>query len=269
MKQPELGQKIVALRKQKGLTQEELVEKCNINVRTIQRIEAGEVTPRSYTVKSILDALGFDLEAFQTEKETDVTFDKKLLSTSKTFLTLALIGGILYFIIGFPEFALDWARFFKNEMILGNAAYISVKCIALVSYLYFSIGFIRVGKIFENNLLTISTYVLIAMTLLFYAYDISSLYFEGFAVEYVAVIESIFYGLGGFLFGFSLLKLSKPLGVLATVTGGFKMASSVFLISVFLGWLGALFLIPAVLLEIVLLYKIKSLSKTRNVSVII
>ena len=67
MKQPELGQKIVALRKQKGLTQEELVEKCNINVRTIQRIEAGEVTPRSYTIKSILDALGFDLEAFQTE----------------------------------------------------------------------------------------------------------------------------------------------------------------------------------------------------------
>ncbi|HBY67201.1 MAG TPA: DNA-binding protein, partial [Flavobacteriaceae bacterium] len=75
--------------------QEELVEKCNINVRTIQRIEAGEVTPRSYTIKSILDALGFDLEAFQTEKETKVTYNESLLSTSKTFLTLALIGGIL------------------------------------------------------------------------------------------------------------------------------------------------------------------------------
>ena len=46
MKQPELGQIIHDLRKQKGLTQEELVEKCNISVRTIQRIEAGEVTPR-------------------------------------------------------------------------------------------------------------------------------------------------------------------------------------------------------------------------------
>jgi transcriptional regulator with XRE-family HTH domain len=61
MKQPELGKKISELRKDKGLTQEELVEKCNINVRTLQRIEAGEVTPRSYTVKTILAALEYDL----------------------------------------------------------------------------------------------------------------------------------------------------------------------------------------------------------------
>ena len=61
MKQPELGRKISELRTAKGLTQEELVEKCNISVRTIQRIEAGEVTPRSYTVKTILAALDYDL----------------------------------------------------------------------------------------------------------------------------------------------------------------------------------------------------------------
>ena len=62
MKQPELGRKIFELRKQKGLTQEELVAQCNINVRTIQRIEAGEVTPRSFTLKTILNVLGEDLE---------------------------------------------------------------------------------------------------------------------------------------------------------------------------------------------------------------
>lgn len=44
----ELGKIITDLRKEKGLTQEELVEKCNISVRTIQRIEAGEVIQRSY-----------------------------------------------------------------------------------------------------------------------------------------------------------------------------------------------------------------------------
>jgi transcriptional regulator with XRE-family HTH domain len=60
MKQPELGKKIAELRKAKGLTQEELVEKCNINVRTLQRIETGEATPRSYTIKTIFAALGFD-----------------------------------------------------------------------------------------------------------------------------------------------------------------------------------------------------------------
>jgi transcriptional regulator with XRE-family HTH domain len=57
MKQPDLGKKIAELRKAKGLTQEELVEKCNLNVRTLQRIESGEVTPRSYTIKAIFTAL--------------------------------------------------------------------------------------------------------------------------------------------------------------------------------------------------------------------
>ena len=58
MKQPELGKRIAEMRQSQGLTQEELVEKCNINVRTIQRIEAGEVTPRNYTIKAIFGALG-------------------------------------------------------------------------------------------------------------------------------------------------------------------------------------------------------------------
>lgn len=61
MRQPELGNKIIELRKKKGLTQEELVEKCKLNVRTLQRIESGEVNPRSYTVKIILEALDTDI----------------------------------------------------------------------------------------------------------------------------------------------------------------------------------------------------------------
>jgi transcriptional regulator with XRE-family HTH domain len=45
IQQPELGKKIADFRKSKGFTQEELVEKCNLSVRTLQRIEVGEVTP--------------------------------------------------------------------------------------------------------------------------------------------------------------------------------------------------------------------------------
>ena len=35
---PNLGKKMAELRKAKGFTQEELAEKCNINVRTLQMI---------------------------------------------------------------------------------------------------------------------------------------------------------------------------------------------------------------------------------------
>lgn len=60
MNQPDLGKKIAELRKAKGFTQEELVEKCNLSVRTLQRIESGEVSPRSYTIKVIFAALDYN-----------------------------------------------------------------------------------------------------------------------------------------------------------------------------------------------------------------
>ncbi len=59
MKQPELGKKIADLRKAKGYTQEELVERCNLSVRTLQRIESGEVAPRSHTIRVIFAALDY------------------------------------------------------------------------------------------------------------------------------------------------------------------------------------------------------------------
>jgi transcriptional regulator with XRE-family HTH domain len=60
MKQPELGRKIAELRKAKGLTQEELVDRCQLSVRTLQRIESGEVLPRPHTLRVILAALDYD-----------------------------------------------------------------------------------------------------------------------------------------------------------------------------------------------------------------
>ncbi len=68
IQQPQLGKKIADLRKAKGLTQEELVDKCNLNVRTLQRIESGAVTPRTYTIRLIFEALDFSLEASQNDK---------------------------------------------------------------------------------------------------------------------------------------------------------------------------------------------------------
>ena len=106
MKQPDLGKKLAELRKQNGLTQEELVEKCNISVRTIQRIEAGEVEPRSYTIKTILNALNIQFDSVFENKYKSGYFDKifgiSLDSSSRLKqLTTAWIFGIVYFFIGF------------------------------------------------------------------------------------------------------------------------------------------------------------------------
>ena len=72
MNQPELGRKIVELRKAKGLTQDELVAICNLSVRTLQRIESGEVMPRSFTIKAIFFALDYNIyETTQLSPENE------------------------------------------------------------------------------------------------------------------------------------------------------------------------------------------------------
>ena len=62
MEQPNLGKRISEIRKAKGLTQQELAEQCKVSVRTLQRIENGVVTPRTYTVRTIFATLGCDFQ---------------------------------------------------------------------------------------------------------------------------------------------------------------------------------------------------------------
>ncbi|HOW30577.1 MAG TPA: helix-turn-helix domain-containing protein [Bacteroidales bacterium] len=61
MNQPEFGKELIRIRKSKGLTQSELADKCDVSYRTIQRIEAGIVTPRSFTIRTLSTALDYDL----------------------------------------------------------------------------------------------------------------------------------------------------------------------------------------------------------------
>ena len=69
MNQPDLGLKVTELRQQKGLTQEQLAEQCEVSTRTIQRIESGDVDPRAYTLQCLGKALEFDFGAESTANE--------------------------------------------------------------------------------------------------------------------------------------------------------------------------------------------------------
>ena len=168
MKQPELGRKITLLRKEKGLTQEELVDKCNISVRTLQRIEAGEVTPRSYTVRTILAALDYDLSKISDDDGNEKSFAEWLKEIflididpdrSGTFLVKQLntawIFGLVYFILGFLEASAEYFRMEDDRMIFSIPVYISIKIAVLVSFFFFQRGFILVGHMFRNYLLKI------------------------------------------------------------------------------------------------------------------
>lgn len=96
MKQPQLGKKILELRLDKGLTQTELAEKCNISLRTIQRIESTEVTPRSYTLKLIFKVLDFDGFSSSIKSENSNNSRKNVVRTILLLLTTSIVSILIF-----------------------------------------------------------------------------------------------------------------------------------------------------------------------------
>ncbi len=254
MRQPELGQKISELRKTKNLTQEELVEACNVSVRTIQRIESGEVTPRTSTIKIILAALGEDLRSFH--KTYHVNGNEEL-ERAENSLQIAWIAGIVYFIIGFLEAGLDYTRFEEGDGDIPWEFYISVKTIALFSYLLFMGGIVVLANFFSNSILKIAAYLLIGFTSLLLIFDMVSLFFpvSDETLLFILPSGSVSVGVAEILFGIGLIRLQDGMGRMALLAGVLELIIGFCFAIVILFILGYILLIPALILEIVILYK--------------
>lgn len=278
MKQPELGKKISELRKDKGLTQEELVDKCNISVRTLQRIESGEVTPRSYTVKTILAALDYDLSKISDIDDNnernffewlrdvlliDINRDKPANYLIKQ-LNIAWLFGLIYFILGFLEGAAEYYRIKEDQMIFSIPFYICMKISVLIAFFFFQRGFIIVGHLFKNYLLKIMSFVLIFGMFLVIIYDLASLFSKSIEREFILGAEALTFGGIGILFGVSLIKLQKSFGQIPVIAGIFEIFAACFFLTLLFAFVGQIILIPAELLEIVILFKAVEIIKSKQ-----
>jgi transcriptional regulator with XRE-family HTH domain len=278
MKQPELGRKISELRKAKGFTQEELVEKCNISVRTLQRIETGEVTPRSYTIKTILAALEYDLSTIAEDDSTGLQstiekFKQYLfldvdLSTPTDVivkeLNIAWVLGILFFLIGFFNGAAEYFRYKDDRLIFNTPVYVAIKISALVTYILFRRGFILLGGLFKNYLLRITSFILIFGNILIIGYDIASIFYDSIERQYILGSEAVVFGCIGILYGISLRRLRKSVGAVASYAGVFEILAGCFFLTVVLSFMGFIVLVPAQLFEILILYKSTDLIKSKQ-----
>lgn len=296
MKQPELGTKIAELRKSKGLTQEELVDKCNITVRTLQRIEAGEVTPRAYTIKSILAVLEYEFSKIINDQEDTsnrfALWFKKLMfidsvpqsssADATKQLNLALIFGIIYFIQFFFHGALEQMRFFEEGMFFtekeppkyfhymkdifefNTSLYIFTKLIGLISFVYFQRGFILIGEFFNNYLLRIVSILLIFVTFLFNFYDIVSLFYDSIERPFILGGTAFAWGILVIFYGISLKRLRKTFGTIARYAGILNIISGCFFLTIVLSFFNLALFIPIQIIEIIILYKAIEMIKAEN-----
>ena len=273
MKQPLLGKKITELRKQKGLTQEELVERCNVTVRTIQRIESGETTPRIYTIKTILNALGLDYEKVFEREYNEGKFDKILRffpSNLNEVLNVSFIAGIVYFVLGFVEMGYYATSFFDLDSQTNwsdlpiknygsyseNGIYIFIKIISIISFSLLMRGFVLVGSYYKNYLVELMAFVMIIMHIIFEISEIVSINFENSLVEFIMISKAVTFGVIMIFFGVGLYRLKSHLGNLPKITGILEIITGVCFATVFLSVFGLIFLTPLELLELLLLYKV-------------
>jgi len=257
MKQPQLGQKILEWRKAKGLTQEELVERCQINVRTIQRIEAGEVTPRSYTLKTIMEALEVDAEEIKIEDH-----EKKAsagpLHKQDNHLQLAFFFGIVYLILAFVEVFMDYMIWEESTHIISGTWYTVLKLAIVVTFTAFIYGFHKIGKEAKNTLVSVTSLLLIAGIFFSVGKDLY-LYFgeREFFVEWM-MVDAFYFGSVYILFGIGLLRFQNIFGSIALVAGCLGIITGLAFVSIIFALPGLLLL---TLFEILLLVILESSSR--------
>ena len=113
-----IGQKIVTARKYKGLSQEALAEIASVSLSTIQRIEKGNVQPRSFTLRTLATALEIDFSELITQEE--VTTTKDSTKEAIPLLKLMVMYGLLGTLIPLCNIIIPFVYFKKRKAILST-----------------------------------------------------------------------------------------------------------------------------------------------------
>jgi transcriptional regulator with XRE-family HTH domain len=96
MTQNEIGKRVVEERIKRGMSQEDLAAESLLSLRTIQRIESGQTSPRGDTLKRLAGALRVPVEELiESELQEDTNLVVLMNLTQLTFLAFPLLGVII------------------------------------------------------------------------------------------------------------------------------------------------------------------------------
>jgi transcriptional regulator with XRE-family HTH domain len=159
----ELHVKIVTARKKKGLTQEQLADLTGVTVRTIQRIESGQSTPRSYTLKTIATALDINFEELITTatNNNDSVSNFPQSSTlakdenGKHFLELVCLSCFSYLCVPFVHFLIPSYLLKKSKEQNPEIIAFARKLIRVQLYWKFSLWLIMLFTLAYNLLMAV------------------------------------------------------------------------------------------------------------------
>lgn len=225
MKQPEIGKKILALREEKNLTQKEVAESCRIDIRTVQRIETGEVTPRPSTLRLLSELFECDTALFNGNERENQPYLSSLLLT-------AFIIGILHFI----NIMFYWT-FFPSPFPDGEARFYH-SIINVATGVLFYYGLYQLSRHQKNRLLQVAVVIAIVGIPYFVITDLAG--HEIF--RYLNLLGVVLIGINSIVLGAGLLRSKSRHQTIYKIAGLLQVV------------MGPLFIIPIPVVQWVGLY---------------
>jgi transcriptional regulator with XRE-family HTH domain len=267
MKHPELGTRIAKQRKQKGMTQEELANTCKITTRSIQRIEAGEVFPRTYTLKNIAETLGLDFgvleniknntEFLNNEKHPKGTPTLLFSKKAESIIRIALMFGVINIFFAITEVVISYIQY-KNNGPSNAATLMSVfvyfaSFVTCIVYLY---GLFVIGKLNRNIFLMVGSIAFMLIMVLVKGDDIISAS-NSFLHSYLnRDARYIMFGSVILMNGIGLLSLRNKYGFWTLVAGIIDCLNGIVFIMRMPFPIGLIFLSIARIAETIMMYQI-------------
>jgi hypothetical protein len=184
---------------------------------------------------------------------------KSTLPTNyRNTLLIAVLAGAVYLVAEIILGTMDIAWFTdgRDWGFRMNAIYTGLTVVMVISFVLFARGFIALSVVFENSLLKVTGYLLMVVTLGRGILDVSSLSAEDVEsvwIPYAGI--AIVMGALGIVFGVALLRLQDSMGELSRIAGILEIVMGCLLITVVLFFISYIVLIPAMVIEILVLYR--------------
>ena len=217
MKQPELGKIVDEVRNEKGITQKELAEACNIDIRTVQRIISGEVNPRFSTLKLMSEFLQYDFLNNTEQEEADSKFS--------TLLLVAFISGIIHLL----SYLIKNPLFFRSLSSSNEGFQFGVSIIYLIAGSIFYYGIYSCAKGYKNRTLQVAIFISLLLMILFGILEYINIR-DRSLLNHIRLLFTIILGLNCIVFGIGLLNRNNQNSLLYRLAGILQLITSPFFI---------------------------------------
>jgi transcriptional regulator with XRE-family HTH domain len=245
----EFGKKVSDARLKKGMTQKELADACDVDIRTIQRIEADEVTPRTYTIKLLGNVLDLALE------ESD-NRNNKITTEINLTLTLACIFGIVFIVNNILFIFIENRLSLKPGDHVFFNVWLGMAVVYVTTFVFFFIGLYYIGRIYHQTIIKIATLLPLIFVPIYIIFSALTFQINNPLFLQLRMITIIILGIGAISLGIGLLFLNSKRKIFAEIAGILQILCGLLFIIPFgvSQFFGLILTFPANILLLIVIY---------------